>query len=84
MRHEELLEGRILRLFADHGFVGIEDGREIYFHRSAVADTAFEALTAGISVELRVCEGDSPLGPRASTLRPIAPVRIRPGPPPPA
>jgi cold shock CspA family protein len=81
MFREEPLEGQILRLFDDHGFVGLEDGREIYFHRSTVTDAAFEALVPGSAVELRISDADRPLGPQAVTLRPIASPRIPPGPP---
>lgn len=73
-------QGRILRLFPDYGFIATTDGREIYFHRNAVVDAAFEALEADMPVELSIAEGESPIGPQASTVRPIRPMEFVPDP----
>ena len=79
--HPAPLQGRVLRTYVEHGFVGTNDGREIYFHRNAVADGDFEALEEGASVELTLIDGESPIGPQASTVRPIRPMEYLPDPP---
>jgi len=71
--HERPLQGRVLRLFPDqdYGFIATNDGREVYFHRNAVIDEGFDALEAEQPVELVLAQGDSAIGPHASTVRPI-------------
>jgi ribosome-associated translation inhibitor RaiA/cold shock CspA family protein len=76
--HPAPLQGRVRRLFRDHGFVATNDDREIYFHRNAVVDDGFDALGEGAAVELTVVNGESPIGPQASTVRPIRPMAFLP------
>jgi ribosomal subunit interface protein len=76
--HPAPLQGRVLRTFRDHGFAATNDGRELYFHRNAVADGGFDALEEGAVVELTVVHGESPMGPQASTVRPIRPMEYLP------
>jgi cold shock CspA family protein len=63
--------GRVTRLVpkADHGFITLADGQEIYFHRNSVADHGFEKLRIGAAVTLVLSEGDA--GPQASLVRPV-------------
>jgi ribosome-associated translation inhibitor RaiA/cold shock CspA family protein len=75
--HPAPLQGRVRRLFRDHGFIATNDDREIYFHRNAVAGD-FDALEEGVAVELTVVNGESPIGPQASTVRPIRPMELFP------
>lgn len=76
--HPAPLQGRVLRLFPDHGFVATTDLREIYFHRNAVVDADFEDLEEGQTVELVVVHGESPMGPQATAVRPIRPMQFVP------
>lgn len=69
--HDGPLQGRVARTFDDHGFISAADGREIYFHRNSVVDGRFDALVQGDPVELSVAVGESPIGPQATTVRPI-------------
>jgi ribosomal subunit interface protein len=52
-----------------YGFIAMEDGTEVYFHRNAVHDLSFEALDEGIEVSLNVEPGEK--GPQASTVNPV-------------
>ena len=79
--HAAPLQGRVLRLFPDYGFVATTDGREIYFHRNAVVDARFDDLEPETPVELSLVHGESPMGPQASTVRPIRPMEFVPEPP---
>jgi CspA family cold shock protein len=68
------MKGTIKRLFKDRGFgfIRAEDGREIFFHRTAIVGTVFESLTEGQSVEFDVEKNprDSRAkGPRAVNVR---------------
>ncbi|NWG47285.1 MAG: HPF/RaiA family ribosome-associated protein [Alphaproteobacteria bacterium] len=71
------LQGRVLRLFSDYGFIATTDGREIYFHKNAVVDPRFEDLSPDTPVELAVAEAESPAGPQASTVRAIGALTLR-------
>lgn len=53
----------------DHGFISTSDGREIYFHRNAVADNGYDALEAGQEVRFSEDIGDK--GPQATIVQPI-------------
>ncbi len=68
--HEAPPHGRITALVpaADHGFITLDDGQEIYFHRHSVAQNGFDALCIGDAVTLSLSEGDQ--GPQASLVRP--------------
>lgn len=69
-RHEEQPRGRISRLVPqeDHGFIEAADGREIYFHRNAVASEAFDQLDVGTAVTYAEEEGEK--GPQATIVIP--------------
>ncbi|MEQ8388187.1 MAG: HPF/RaiA family ribosome-associated protein [Alphaproteobacteria bacterium] len=64
--------GRICRLFpeADHGFIETPEG-EVYFHRNAVLNDAFPALSLGDEVRLVVAEKESAHGYQATTVHPV-------------
>jgi ribosomal subunit interface protein len=78
--HDVPIQGRVLRTFADHGFIATTDGREIYFHRNTVVDARFEDIGTGDTVALSVAHGESPAGPQATTVRAIRPMEIVPDP----
>ncbi|MGO9773037.1 MAG: HPF/RaiA family ribosome-associated protein [Roseiarcus sp.] len=61
--------GRVTKFLAgeDCGFIETPDGREIYFHRNAVLDRAFDRLTVGSEVRFVEEAGDK--GAQASTVR---------------
>ena len=65
------MKGTIKRLIRERGFgfISAEDGREIFFHRSALEGIDFETLEQGNSVEFNVERG--PKGPRAVNVRMI-------------
>jgi CspA family cold shock protein len=71
----EMPQGVIKKLVADRGFgfISAEDGTDIFFHNSAVADDGFEQLQQNQNVEYEVDEGDghSGKGPRASMVQPL-------------
>ncbi len=50
------MKGTIKKLIRDRGFgfISAEDGREIFFHITALQDTTFESLIEGQSVEFDV------------------------------
>ncbi|EDM70729.1 Sigma 54 modulation protein/ribosomal protein S30EA [Roseobacter sp. AzwK-3b] len=72
-QHEGMLQGRIAQIdhAADFGQIATTDNRLIYFHRNAVVDGDFDALSLRDPVELVVNIRDSAIGPQASTVRPI-------------
>lgn len=80
--HVGPLQGKIIRLFPtqDYGFIATTDGREIYFHRNSVVDGDFDDLERDQAVELVVANGESPIGPQASTVRAIRPMQYDPQP----
>jgi CspA family cold shock protein len=57
--------GKVKRLVQERGFgfISADDGREIFFHRSGVEGTTFEALHEGQRVSFDVEKGQK--GPRA-------------------
>ena len=61
--------GKIKKIVRDRGFGFIDatDGREIFFHRSSVVETAFESLVEDQKVEFDVEKSDK--GPRAQNIR---------------
>ena len=63
------MEGKITRLIRERGFGFItgEDGKEVFFHRSALAGEDFDALGEGTSVEFDLESG--PKGPRAVNIK---------------
>ena len=65
------MKGTIKRVIRERGFgfISAEDGREIFFHRSALEGVDFEVLEEGNSVEFNVERG--PKGPQAANVRMI-------------
>jgi len=65
------LKGEIKRVIRDRGFgfISAEDGKEIFFHRSALEGIEFDALEEGNSVEFNVERG--PKGLRAENIKMI-------------
>lgn len=61
---KRLIRGREGRGF---GFITNEDGKEVFFHRSALEGVDFDALEEGDSVEFNLERG--PKGPRAVNIR---------------
>ena len=61
--------GRVTKLIAGggYGFIETADGREVYLHRNAVLDGAFDRLRVGD--EVRFVEGEGIKGPQASSVR---------------
>lgn len=66
-------KGVVTKLFAEegYGFITMDNGVEVYFHRNAVHDMAFEKLD-GMEVRLTVGQGEK--GPQATTVNPIEPL----------
>jgi cold shock protein len=65
-----MAEGVIKRLTdKGFGFIDIGGGKDLFFHRSAVDGTRFEALHEGQRVTF--AEGQGPKGPRAENVKPI-------------
>jgi len=71
--HETPPHGRVTKLFPEegYGFIELADGQEIYFHRNAVVNNAFEKLEIGSEVRVSVHVGESEKGPQAGTVKPI-------------
>ena len=63
------MKGKIKKLIRERGFgfISAEDGREVFFHRSALEGIDFDALEEGTGVEFDVESG--PKGPRAVNIR---------------
>ncbi len=63
------MKGKIKRLIRERGFgfITAEDGKEVFFHRSALEGENFDALEEGASVEFDLEEG--PKGPRAINVK---------------
>lgn len=75
-----MLQGKIAELYPDEGYgqIAANDHRLVYFHRNAVLDEKFDTLTVGDTVELVARHDESAVGPQASTVRMIKPLRYRP------
>ncbi len=80
--HEGKPQGQISDIFREqgYGFVEVNDGRRVYFHRNAVIDETFEDLDVGDPVELTIASDESPRGPQATSIRRIRPLRYNPQP----
>ena len=70
-QHQAPPHGRVVRLFErqGYGFIASADGREIYFHKNAVANDAFASLELGAEVRFAEARGDK--GPQATTVTPM-------------
>ena len=66
------VKGRIKKLVRDRGFgfVRGDDGKEVFFHRSGLGSTDYDALSEGDVVEYVVQEG--PRGARAENVRAVS------------
>lgn len=66
--------GTIKKLVQDKGFgfIKAQDGADVFFHHSTVADHQFDNLVVGQSVEYEVddANGPSSKGPRAASVTP--------------
>ncbi len=51
------------------GFIAAEDGKEIFFHRSALGEGDVDALDEGVEVEFDVEQ--SPKGERAANVKKV-------------
>lgn len=70
--HTPSATGKIARLSPDgFGFIDIENGPEVYFHRNALRNEAFEALMSGARVRLTMSETDGRL--QASSIHVLTP-----------
>lgn len=69
--HEVPNHGRVMRFLAgeDYGFIETTEGQELYFHRNAVLDNAFDKLSIGD--EVRFVESQGEKGPQATSVRVI-------------
>lgn len=73
-RHEAAGEtGMILRLFPDqqYGFAQVEGAPELYFTANAVSGGSFDELETGMMVHLTRAAAEGPMGPQASSVRPL-------------
>ncbi len=63
------MKGKISRLIRDRGFgfIAVEGGKDVFFHRSALAEGGFDALVEGTGVEFDL--ENEPKGPRAANVR---------------
>ncbi len=66
------VQGKIKKLVRERGFgfVRGDDGKEVFFHRSGLGSTDYDALAEGDTVEYVVQEG--PRGARAENVRTIS------------
>lgn len=66
--------GTIKKLVPDKGFgfIQTQDGQDVFFHHSSVADQQFDSLTEGQRVEFTVEAGGGQRGkgPRAASVTP--------------
>jgi ribosome-associated translation inhibitor RaiA/cold shock CspA family protein len=78
--HDGPLQGKIAEINhdEDYGQIIATDNRLIYFHRNSVVDGDFDDLQQRDTVELVVQTGESPIGPQASTVRPIGSMEFDP------
>lgn len=76
--HPQLQVARVGKILQDegYGFLTLDDGRGIYFHKNSVLNRAFSQLKVGT----RVCFVEEPgdKGPQASTVRIISKGKILP------
>jgi cold shock CspA family protein/ribosome-associated translation inhibitor RaiA len=69
--HVAPVQGKVLRLGEDYGFVQTQDGQEVYFHKNSVVDDTFDRLKIGSEVRLVIAESEGVEGAQASTVTPI-------------
>lgn len=68
--HTVLPHGRVTDLFPGEGYGFVEDldGLRVYFHRNAVLNDRFDALSVGSVVRYVLARGEGKEGPQASTV----------------
>jgi len=68
------LTGKIIRLISDRGFgfIRAEDGSEVFFHHTAVADGTFDSMSEGGSVEFEMGRDPRSNRERAISVRVVA------------
>ena len=68
-KEDRRLKGKIKRLTRERGFgfITAEDGKDVFFHRSALAGEDFDALEEDSSFEFDLERG--PTGPRVMNVR---------------
>lgn len=74
VKHHELPQhAKVTKLYLaeDYGFLEGTDEVEVYFHRNAVLNDAFEDLSIGSLVRYVLAEGEGLEGPQASTVKVI-------------
>lgn len=66
--------GVVTKLFPEegYGFIVLDGGTEVYFHRNAVHDLEFGKMD-GMEVALNIEEGEK--GPQATTVNPVDPLQ---------
>ena len=67
-RHESAAHGRVKELYPmmDYGIIETADGREVYFHRNSLLDTALDKLEVGSQVHFNEEPGEK--GPQATSI----------------
>ena len=62
------MKGTIKRIIGDRGFgfISAEDGKEVFFHHTALKEVEFESLKEGSAVVFDLEQG--PKGPRAANV----------------
>jgi len=65
--------GRVVRLFPEqnYGFVEYAGSPDLYFTRNAVSGDGYDQLKVGAMVRVTVASGEGPMGPQASSVRPV-------------
>jgi cold shock CspA family protein/ribosome-associated translation inhibitor RaiA len=65
--------GRVARLFPDqnYGFIEIAGSHDLYFTRNAVLGADYDDLEVGSMVRVTVATTEGPMGPQASSVRPL-------------
>jgi|AntRauTorcE11897_2_1112592.scaffolds.fasta_scaffold02125_3 cold shock CspA family protein len=78
--HDQPLEGRVVRLngLQGFGFVELNNGNEVYFHRNSVIGKGFEPLEVGTPVRVVLAYDESPEGPQATTVEQIGEMEYSP------
>ena len=64
-----MAKGTITRLIRDrgYGFITTEDGKDVFFHRTALQDLEFDSLKEGQPLEFEIEKGSR--GPRAVNVK---------------
>jgi len=57
-QHPPVLQGRIVRLFDDYGFIAAEDGEEMFFDRDSLTGDFWSKLRVEARVRFRRQDGD--------------------------